>query len=69
MADFSPHQEEQVVKEVNMLIEQTWSGKWELYTDDASNSKGTGLALVLKSPQGDTIVRLFVVNFLQLTMR
>lgn len=28
---------------------------WSLYTDGASNVNGTGLGLVLKSPQGDII--------------
>ncbi|XP_074351922.1 uncharacterized protein LOC141691074 [Apium graveolens] len=28
---------------------------WSLYTDGASNDNGTGVGLVLKSPQGDTL--------------
>ena len=46
-----------------MLTEQTRFGKWELYTDGASNSRGSGLGLVLKSPQGDTIVQAICCEF------
>ena len=53
---FCPGQEERVNKEVNMLTEQDRSGTWILFTDDASNSRGIKLGLVLKSPQGDKIV-------------
>ncbi|XP_074374736.1 uncharacterized protein LOC141715154 [Apium graveolens] len=36
---------------------------WTLYTDGASNVNGTGLGLVLKSPQGDMIAQLICCDF------
>ena len=62
MTDFSPDQEEKANKEVNMLTKQR-SGTWILFTDDASNSRGIGLGLVLKSPQGDKIVHAISSEF------
>ncbi|XP_074326745.1 uncharacterized protein LOC141664688 [Apium graveolens] len=36
---------------------------WILYTDGASNVNGTGLGLVLKSPQGDIIAHSICYDF------
>ncbi|XP_074342262.1 uncharacterized protein LOC141679746 [Apium graveolens] len=36
---------------------------WTLYTDGASNVSGTGMGLVLKSPQGDMIAKSICCNF------
>ncbi|XP_074377785.1 uncharacterized protein LOC141719312 [Apium graveolens] len=38
------------------MVTQTEVKPWTLYTDGASNMNGTGLGLVLKSPQEDTMV-------------
>ena len=56
--------EEQVNTEV-FLLEKNGSseGLWQLYTDGAENAKGTGLGVVLKSPQGDIIARAVRCDF------
>jgi dsDNA-binding SOS-regulon protein/uncharacterized protein YchJ len=53
VADFSSDILEEAEKEVQQLREA--DGTWTLYTDGASNVKGTGLGILLKSPQGDNI--------------
>ena len=63
VAEFSPDLEEKATYEVNMLTEQIRSGTWTIYTDGASNARGIGLGLVLKSPQGDTIVQTISCEF------
>ena len=64
IADFSSALEEQVNQEVFMLETNLASvGLWKLYTDGASNARGTGLGVVLKSPQGDIIARAVRCNF------
>ena len=64
IADFSPALEEQVNQEVFMLETNFALVRlWQLYTDSASNVRGTGLGVVLKSPQGDIIARAVRCNF------
>jgi ribonuclease HI len=53
VADFSSDIVEEANKEVQQLEEA--GGNWILYTDGASNIRGTGLGILLKSPQGDII--------------
>ncbi|XP_074283274.1 uncharacterized protein LOC141607827 [Silene latifolia] len=53
VADFSPNLESDLAKEVNHLENETSDQEWTLFTDGASNVRGIGLGLVLKSPQGD----------------
>jgi ribonuclease HI len=53
VADFSNDIVEEANKEVQQLQEA--GENWILYTDGASNIRGTGLGILLKSPQGDII--------------
>ncbi|XP_074278665.1 uncharacterized protein LOC141602261 [Silene latifolia] len=57
VSDFSPNLESDLAKEVNQLENKTSNQQWTLFTDGASNLRGTGLGLVLKSPQGNTIAQ------------
>ena len=53
VADFSIDIQPEVDLEVQQLDES--KENWILFTDGASNVRGTGLGIILKSPQGDTI--------------
>ncbi|KAJ0856311.1 putative ribonuclease H [Helianthus annuus] len=53
VADFSSDIQDEVDLEVQQLGES--SGSWTLYTDGASNVRGVGLGILLKSPQGDIL--------------
>ena len=53
VADFSIDIQPEVDLEVQQLDESKQN--WILFTDGASNVRGTGLGIILKSPQGDTI--------------
>ncbi|KAJ0742766.1 putative nucleotidyltransferase, Ribonuclease H [Helianthus annuus] len=53
VANFSSDIQDEVDLEVQQLGES--SGSWTLYTDGASNVRGVGLGILLKSPQGDII--------------
>nr|XP_017245120.1 PREDICTED: uncharacterized protein LOC108216789 [Daucus carota subsp. sativus] len=53
VADFSPSLITQAEAECQQLMTTQDQGPWILHTDGASNVNGTGLGLVLKSPQGD----------------
>jgi len=53
VADFSSDILGEVESEVRQLNENL--EKWTLYTEGASNARGTGLGILLKSPQGDKI--------------
>jgi len=53
VADFSTDIQQEVDLEVQMLNEDTQG--WTLFTDGASNVRGSGLGIILKSPQGDII--------------
>ncbi|KAK4848380.1 hypothetical protein QYF36_012250 [Acer negundo] len=53
IADFTPCENLKAEKELVALTDDTIVGKWTLSVDGSSNIKGSGLGLVLKSPQGD----------------
>ncbi|XP_074290529.1 uncharacterized protein LOC141617244 [Silene latifolia] len=55
--------ESDLAKEVNELENNTSDQEWTLFTDGASNVRGTGLGLVLKSPQGDIIAQAVSCEF------
>ncbi|XP_063948038.1 uncharacterized protein LOC135152135 [Daucus carota subsp. sativus] len=55
VADFSPSQSQQAEAEYRRVMTKTEVQPWALYTDGASNVNGTGIGLVLKSPQGDSV--------------
>ncbi|XP_074324394.1 uncharacterized protein LOC141661310 [Apium graveolens] len=57
VADFSPSQMTDVEQEFQQVLSRVDMKRWTLYTDGASNVNGTGLGLVLKSPQGDMIAQ------------
>jgi len=63
VADFSPTLESNINLEVNNLDEQKTQDAWILHTDGASNVRGTGLGVMLKSPQGDIIARAISCEF------
>ncbi|XP_059306311.1 uncharacterized protein LOC132057719 [Lycium ferocissimum] len=54
VADFTPAMIFEVEKEL-LLTSGKASGIWSLHTDGASNLKGCGLGIVLKTPAGDAI--------------
>ncbi|KAD3067148.1 hypothetical protein E3N88_35028 [Mikania micrantha] len=53
VADFSNDLQPEVDLEIKLLDEDT--GEWTLFTDGSSNVRGTGLGIILKSPQGGII--------------
>ena len=55
IADFSPNILMQAEKELMTLKEGTNGGTWILNVDGSSNFRGSGLGLVLTSPNGDKI--------------
>ncbi|XP_074282596.1 uncharacterized protein LOC141607135 [Silene latifolia] len=57
VSDFSPSLQVQAEKEILTLEEDKGEQVWELNVDGASNMKGAGVGLVLKSPQGDLLVQ------------
>ena len=67
VADFSNDIKHEADLEVQQL--EITREKWTLYTDGAYNIWGTGLGIILKSPQGDIIPRQLAVIFKQLIMR
>lgn len=55
VADFNPNLmalAEEEFRHVTYVIDHQ---SWSLFIDGASNVNGTGLGLILKSPQGDTL--------------
>ncbi|XP_074306470.1 uncharacterized protein LOC141641717 [Silene latifolia] len=52
----------QAEQDILNLEEDKGEQVWELHVDGASNAKGAGVGLVLKSPQGDLIVQALIVN-------
>ncbi|XP_074277404.1 uncharacterized protein LOC141601042 [Silene latifolia] len=59
LADFvsTPKDSTQAEQDILNLEEDKGEQVWELHVDGASNAKGAGVGLVLKSPQGDLIVQ------------
>ncbi|XP_074301041.1 uncharacterized protein LOC141632388 [Silene latifolia] len=57
VSDFSPSLQAQAEKDILTLEEDKGEQMWELNVDGASNMKGAGVGLVLKSPQGDLLVQ------------
>jgi len=55
VAAFSDDLQNEIDMEANRLLEDEHLGRWMLFIDGASNQKGTGLGITLKSPQGDII--------------
>ncbi|XP_074298835.1 uncharacterized protein LOC141629788 [Silene latifolia] len=62
-AEMSPNLESDLAKEVNQLENKILDQEWTLFIDGASNARGTGLGLVLKSSQGDMIVQAVSCEF------
>ncbi|XP_076948514.1 uncharacterized protein LOC143620791 [Bidens hawaiensis] len=61
VADFSSDLEEQANLDVQQLEET--KDPWTLFTDEASNVKGTRLGILLKSPQGDILPNSIACEF------
>ncbi|XP_074265835.1 uncharacterized protein LOC141588286 [Silene latifolia] len=57
VSDFTPTLQEQADNEILTLSEAKEEHVWELHVDGASNTKGAGVGLVLKSPQGEQIIQ------------
>ncbi|XP_074300165.1 uncharacterized protein LOC141631385 [Silene latifolia] len=57
VSDFSPTLQEQADSEILTLSEAKGEQVWELHIYGASNTKGAGVGLVLKSPQGEQIIQ------------
>ncbi|KAK1441334.1 hypothetical protein QVD17_07181 [Tagetes erecta] len=57
LADFVADFSDDLIKEADLEVQQLEEDKglWILHTDGASNVRGTGLGILLKSPQGDII--------------
>ncbi|XP_060972398.1 uncharacterized protein LOC133038310 [Cannabis sativa] len=55
IAYFTPNSQVQAEKELCHLTEGQANGTWELHVDGSSNVRGSGLGLVLASPQGEKI--------------
>ena len=45
------------------MTEGAQLGIWNLHVDDSSNVKGSGLGIVLTSPDGDTLERSIICGF------
>lgn len=63
VADFSPDLAATAEEEARHINKVGKSGSWQLYVDGSSNFRGAGLGIVLKSPQGDMIVRAICCDF------
>ncbi|XP_074297757.1 uncharacterized protein LOC141628527 [Silene latifolia] len=57
VSDFSPTLQEYADSEILTLSEAKGEQVWELHVDRASNMKGAGVGLVLKSSQGGQIIQ------------
>ena len=57
VADFRPDLVAAAEEEVRHINQVGKTGTWQLYVDGSSNFRGAGLGIVLKSTQGDMIVR------------
>ncbi|XP_074313705.1 uncharacterized protein LOC141648896 [Silene latifolia] len=63
VSDFYPSLQTQAEKDILTLEEDKGEQTWELNVDGASNIKGAGVGLVLKSPQGDLLVQAIRCEF------
>ncbi|XP_074337438.1 uncharacterized protein LOC141674627 [Apium graveolens] len=63
VADFCPSQMTDAEQEFQQVLLRVDLKPQTLYTDGASNVNGTGLGLVLKSPQGDMIAQSICCDF------
>ncbi|XP_074299042.1 uncharacterized protein LOC141630059 [Silene latifolia] len=57
VSDFSPTLQEHADSEILTLSKAKGEQVWELHVDGASNTKGAGVGLLLKSPQGEQIIQ------------
>ncbi|XP_074277205.1 uncharacterized protein LOC141600847 [Silene latifolia] len=57
VSDFCPAFQTHAEQDILSLEEDKGEQVWELHVDGASNARGAGVGLVLKSPQGDLIVQ------------
>ena len=55
VADFTHDLRAEVEIEAKKLLEEENLGRRTLFTDGASNQRGTRLGIILKSPQGDIL--------------
>ena len=74
MRDFSPALGVQSISELNDLESLEAKapvdvGSWILHIDGAANVRGTGLGIVLESPQGDKIVLSLRLLIMRLNMK
>ena len=64
IANFTPYSFPQAEKELMTLGEGlNREGTWTLHVDRSSNFKGSGLGLVLTSPNGDEIKQSIICSF------
>ena len=63
VADFSTDLQPEVEEEVQWFQDENQPKQWILFTDGASNFKGTGLGIIIKSPQGDIIPQAISCEF------
>ncbi|XP_074313904.1 uncharacterized protein LOC141649105 [Silene latifolia] len=57
ISDFCPTTHVEAENGMLMLLGDQESGTWTLYIDGASNARGAGVGLVLRSPKGDMMVQ------------
>ncbi|XP_074321614.1 uncharacterized protein LOC141658585 [Silene latifolia] len=63
LSDFSPTLQEKADSEILTLSEAKEKQVFEIHVDGASNRKGAGVGLVLKSPQGEQIIQAVQCEF------
>jgi ribonuclease HI len=65
LADFVANFSSELQEEADLEVQQLEETKdpWILFTDGASNIRGTGLGILLKSPQGDIIPQSIACEF------
>ena len=63
MADFSDDLQPEVELETWKLLEEEHKVKWTLFTNEASNQRGTSLGIILKLPQGYILPQEVICEF------
>ncbi|XP_074271141.1 uncharacterized protein LOC141595069 [Silene latifolia] len=63
VSDFCPATRGEAEKGMLTIVGNYDSGIWTLYIDGASNARGAGVGLVLRSPKGDMIVQAIRCEF------